>query len=743
MPIQDFITDNRNKIIIGSTAAVGLIITVVSNLTSPLPALQVRDSSGNKVWEVSTKGGMGVGNPLDFGDSGECLKSGGGSGNSMSYGSCGSGGGGNLSGSGASTQVAYFTGQRTLSGSRMFWDAANTRLGIGKSSPRTALEVNGTMSGSFAHISRNLSVSGGLVVNGAVRNKTTLDQIGAATFSNTATFNSTTQLNSATYVATAPATSVVFSNDAGYLEGDTGNFVWDNNTDQLAIGTSTFAAAEKLHLVSTTGTVPDVTSFYVDSFNYGNLGYNAQGYTHDWCIYAYRIIDGTYAYSTNANCIGATQDDSSANDYDIQLYWDDMSVDGYIIFKQDDFNNYNFYDAYLDVGNTTGFTDSNPGFNTGGYDVSNVTYAGNALYSEGTVEIISGTVKIPALASSTTVAVDSYGNFIAGASSFPASTITAGTTTVGVCSVNNILYNNATSFLGCDNDFRFISASNRLDVRGTISGALLTINGATTADNYIMGDLSLGKTTNKAKLDVRGSISGSTLRIGNAQITDRGNLILTGSGASSTVPAIYLQNGVNSTYNPRIVWDFTSSQQGISFWSKNGASSTEIMRLQDNGSVYVAAFGTIAGLNIYNYGMKRGNGTDGFIQFDGAGSPAVRLGGQSDQNYVGGTVRAEASAGTEEAFNARGATAQSVPIQIWTNVGGTTLSSMSQSGWLAIGKTGKAKAQTDIVGTLSGSTVTLSKGGAWVNGIPCFLASGQMGYYADLADFTSGTCHSF
>jgi hypothetical protein len=53
-------------------------------------------------------------------------------------------GSGAITGSGASGQVAFFTGTSAISSeSNLFWDSTNDRLGIGTNTPATTLEVNG------------------------------------------------------------------------------------------------------------------------------------------------------------------------------------------------------------------------------------------------------------------------------------------------------------------------------------------------------------------------------------------------------------------------------------------------------------------------------------------------------------------------------------------------------------------------------------------------------------------------
>ncbi len=58
-----------------------------------------------------------------------------------------------ISGSGASGQVAYWTGASAQSGSNnLFWDAANSRLGIGTATPSVLLHVRGSYAGALDNL---------------------------------------------------------------------------------------------------------------------------------------------------------------------------------------------------------------------------------------------------------------------------------------------------------------------------------------------------------------------------------------------------------------------------------------------------------------------------------------------------------------------------------------------------------------------------------------------------------------
>jgi hypothetical protein len=71
--------------------------------------------------------------------------------NGTSWDLIGGPGAGTITGTGAATQVAYFTGAQTIgSSSNLFWDNTNTRLGIGTSTPGVRLDIHGT--GIMQHI---------------------------------------------------------------------------------------------------------------------------------------------------------------------------------------------------------------------------------------------------------------------------------------------------------------------------------------------------------------------------------------------------------------------------------------------------------------------------------------------------------------------------------------------------------------------------------------------------------------
>lgn len=171
MPIQDFITDRRNRITIGGLSGVGLIIgSIVGYSAWVKPALRIETPSpdNERLFEVSDRGAIGVGTgATPFGSSGDCLKSGGGSGNTMTFGPCGSGG------------AAFGTGQViTIGDDRYVRTAGDTMTGAlsflitGGTENTVSLEFPHTASGYHARLLKTLSVSGATILESSLTGAT-------------------------------------------------------------------------------------------------------------------------------------------------------------------------------------------------------------------------------------------------------------------------------------------------------------------------------------------------------------------------------------------------------------------------------------------------------------------------------------------------------------------------------------------------------------------------------------------
>lgn len=86
---------------------------------------------------ITTLTGTGYLFPLQSGNSGKFLTT---DGSILSWNTIGGGGG--VTGSGASGQVAYWNGTTSQTGTNnLFWDAANNRLGVGLINPQRVLEI--------------------------------------------------------------------------------------------------------------------------------------------------------------------------------------------------------------------------------------------------------------------------------------------------------------------------------------------------------------------------------------------------------------------------------------------------------------------------------------------------------------------------------------------------------------------------------------------------------------------------
>jgi hypothetical protein len=150
MPLKDFITGRTNKIKIAGVG-VGLIISAATYLTYVRPALLIENPDGERLLEISDHGAIGVGSGATaFGNAGDCLKSGGSSGNLMAYGTCGSGGAAGLVDHYVLASGDTMTGALTIN---VQGGNANT----------VGLKVVNTASGRHLHAEQLLSSSGAII----------------------------------------------------------------------------------------------------------------------------------------------------------------------------------------------------------------------------------------------------------------------------------------------------------------------------------------------------------------------------------------------------------------------------------------------------------------------------------------------------------------------------------------------------------------------------------------------------
>jgi hypothetical protein len=173
-------------------------------------------------------------------------------------------------------QVAYFTGNDTLSGSNnLFWDAANNRLGIGTTSPGQAIEIK-----------RNIST---------IRMNSSLVGNGNITFGK----NDTIRWNLGT---------VNTLNDFGLYNNQDSVFTIMAKTGTNRIGVRTDAPTEALHVKGKirADTLSSTLNFLVTADSSGVLGRVAPTVLLDSL---YRTISYTYWSTTGAD-LTATNTDS-------------------------------------------------------------------------------------------------------------------------------------------------------------------------------------------------------------------------------------------------------------------------------------------------------------------------------------------------------------------------------------------------------------------------------------------------
>ena len=206
-------------------------------------------------------------------------------------------------------------------------------------------------------------------------------------------------------------------------------------------------------------------------------------------------------------------------------------------------------------------------------------------------------------------------------------------TTTSVNTFPNLLSTNATTTtLGIGSLTGVLQAtSGVVSATSSISGAFIedvylrnnaddTTTGQLTAANFVASGASATSTfAGGLAIETSGFVydySTNNVGIGTASPSDK----LTISGGDVTIttnlPTLYLDNdGNNANDGPIIKWNSSADAYGLSFFS----NTTEILRLQDNGAVYGASLGTLGGMNLGNYFVRRAT-TDQGISFPaGAG----------------------------------------------------------------------------------------------------------------------------
>jgi hypothetical protein len=284
------------------------------------------------------------------------------------------------------------------------------------------------------------------------------------------------------------------------------------------------------------------------------------------------------------------------------------------------------------------------------------------------------------------------------------------------------------------------TATPLLNVRGTMSGRSLYITGtggsALLMTNITTGRVGIGTSSPKALLGVAGTISGVTV-IGSSKgafgTTDTTLGTVAGVSTNST-PSFYGASQVaggsstpifdiNNFGSRRFALDAYGQiylgdvSGGFPTFGTSRAALNFTNNLGDKQYLYNGGSSSRWGFGIQNWTfvqfMDPGNPGTGRFSWRNASTGAdASTGGAEVMNlYTTGTLENTLNVATATGYVMRAAAGQTESLLVLKNSSNNTLSTMSQSGWLAIGKVTKAKTQIDVVGTISGSLLTQNGAG--------------------------------
>jgi len=134
---------------------------------------------------------------------------------------------GDVFGSGALGQIAYWNSSSTITGSAsLFWDISNTRLGVGTNSPRERLDI------------KDASDNGAIVIGNAIGTTAGTIQYNGSDFLGYDGSSWVSLSASSTITGNGLANQVTFWSAAGILSGSN-DLYWDGANTKLGIGIST------------------------------------------------------------------------------------------------------------------------------------------------------------------------------------------------------------------------------------------------------------------------------------------------------------------------------------------------------------------------------------------------------------------------------------------------------------------------------------------------------------------------
>ncbi|MDO8648665.1 MAG: hypothetical protein Q7R81_02680 [Candidatus Peregrinibacteria bacterium] len=408
----------------------------------------------------------------------------------------------------------------------LVYDASNKRVGIGTATPRTALEVLGTISGSTLNVRDNITASGTLVIQGATVLKSTVNIPVAST--------TNTQFGAGATGFRVDTTNGQFIlGNGGYIDGYYGELQLTGGTDSVSgtkriitaagknlslmpggyVGISTTNPKARLTVVGSgafTQTVSGSALTFMggDSYILGNLGIGKSG-TPTTKLEVLGTISGSMLnIRDNITASGTlVVDGVLKTKSDLTINADAGAADTVLTFGSDTTNE------------TLKFLNNEDRFEFS--DDLNVT---GGLYSSGALIVASDskfkgdlTINSDAGAADTilTFGSDSANEtlkFLNNEDRFEFS---------DDLNVTGGLYASGALIIGSASIFK-----NTLEVQSTLSGAALTIMAG---DSSFLGELGIGTSAVEARLEVAGTMSGRALQ-------------LTGTGAKPLI-ATDISNG--------------------------------------------------------------------------------------------------------------------------------------------------------------------------------------------------------
>jgi nitrogen fixation protein len=252
---------------------------------------------------------------------------------------------GTISGSGASGQVAYWTGASSQSGSNnLFWDATNSRLGIGTNAPAYNLHVTG-----------NASISQ-IIISGT----TVSGYFGSVQFNNSTTFRTESDFSWQTPFGVGVQKMRLIGSTGNLLLQNGGTFTdngqrlqvqgttllngnvtfssatgmfWDATNSRLGIGTN--APSSPLHIVSSAL----VTALYVNTGNDGGFTAQNNGTLSVNRTTQVRLVNGSTIFGANDRTYQLVNIGRNSTEADFYIqYWNGTSyLDRFRLFSTGNF----------------------------------------------------------------------------------------------------------------------------------------------------------------------------------------------------------------------------------------------------------------------------------------------------------------------------------------------------------------------------------------------------------------------